>query len=542
MPILDDTDGGEFSLRPAGAASVESRAYVRDSLVLRTVWRQGAARLTVDEALLLEEHPTLLRAMRSDGGAVIVQVRVRPAIPNAPHGLQLRDELLVVGEPARAQVAAPARWSLNAEGGVCRFSVAPGRTEHVMLAGAGAPLPTAATETIERTVRRWRARVAPAHTAALRADAVRVLGHDRCRELVAVSAAVLSGLRYEGGGIVAAPTTSLPQWPRSARCWDYRYCWLRDAALAGGAMLRLGLVDTAHALGEFIGGVVAEDGVRPLVRVDGTAAPAERTDPGLAGYRGARPVRFGNAAADQLQLDVAGEVLEFAFALARADALPGSLAAAVQPLAAWIAGRWDAPDHGIWEIRGAPRQYTHSRVMAWLGLERAARLAGRGLARGDAPAWQGLAENIRAAVLPAGGAALQLHPTGGGADAALTLAVQNGFLDPAAPEAAATLDLIARELDDSGLLQRYRGSRDLLADPCAPFVFPTFWMSTAEAEAGRDGTRWLEAAVSASSPLGLFGEVRDPQSGGPLGNFPQVQSHAALLGTITGPGAVRVPL
>lgn len=540
MPILDDDRGGEFSVRPAGAATIESRAYVRDSLVLRTVWRQGAARLTTDEALLLKRPPALLRAMRADGGTVDVQVRVRPAA-GATAAAVLRDELLVFGAPSPVQVTAPVPWSSDEDGGHCRFAVSSGEAAHVVLTAAGTHLGNAA-DALEETVRTWTARVAPAHAVALRADAERVLGAGRCHELLGVSAAVLSGLRHEGGGIVAAPTTSLPQWPGSARCWDYRYCWLRDAALAGQALLRLGMVDTAYALGAFMGAAVAADGVRPLVRVDGTEAPPERTDAQLAGYRGARPVRFGNAAAEQLQLDVAGEALEFAFALAKADALPGPLGAAVAPLAAWIAHNWEAPDHGIWEIRGAPRRYTHSRVMAWLGLDRAARLAGRGLAAGDEPAWRAAATRVRAATLPSGGGALQLHTPGGGADAALTQAVQNGFLDAAGPEAVATLDLIATELDDAGLLQRYQGSRDLLADPCAPFVFPTFWMATAEAAAGRDGSRWLRAAVAAASPLGLFGEVRDPESGGPLGNFPQVQSHAALVGAVAGPERVRVPL
>ena len=136
-------------------------------------------------------------------------------------------------------------------------------------------------------------------------------------DLLATTAAVLVGLRRRDGGIVAAPTTSLPQWPRSARTWDYRYCWLRDSSLAALAMLRLGLVETARSLAAFIGNVVTENGPLPLVRVDGSPPPAETEMLELAGYRGARPVRIGNAAAGQAQLDVPGEVIELATSLAQ---------------------------------------------------------------------------------------------------------------------------------------------------------------------------------------------------------------------------------
>ena len=531
MSLLDESSGGELTVRPESHAAVESRAYVPGTLVLRTAWRLDQCRLIVDDTLVPDGRPTLLRALRAEGGPVVVRVRVRPPAVAGGRPLRVDQRRLVVDGPAAVQLIAPAAWSSDREGATSRFAVSPGAPVTITLTPAGESGDVAAGA-IELAVQHWRARLAGVAAVQLRPDAEAALGARRCRELLSVSAAVLSGLRYHAGGIVAAPTTSLPQWPRSARCWDYRYCWLRDSALACAAMLRLELVDAAVALGEFIGTIVAESGVRPLVRIDGGDPPEERADPGIAGYGGARPVRFGNAAAGQLQLDVAGEVLELADILERAGALPPALAASVAPLASWIADRWHTPDHGIWEIRGTPRQYTHSRVMGWLGLDRAAGLAERGRVPGDASRWRALAERIRAATVPAAGA-LQLTGGGSGGDAALAVAVQNGFLDPAGPTAAATLDLIERDLDDDGLLQRYRGSRDPLTDPCAPFVFPTFWMATAAARAGRDGGRWLQAAAATAGPLGLLGEVRDPESGGPYGNYPQVQSHAALVLALT---------
>jgi GH15 family glucan-1,4-alpha-glucosidase len=347
-------------------------------------------------------------------------------------------------------------------------------------------------------------------------------------DLLATTAAVLVGLRRRDGGIVAAPTTSLPQWPQSARTWDYRYCWLRDSSLAALAMLRLGLVEAAHSLAAFIGNVVNEYGPLPLVRVDGTPPPAETELLELAGYRGARPVRIGNAAAGQAQLDVPGEVIELATSLAGLSALPDELGAAVPALAGWLVQHWRDPDHGIWEIRGAPARYTHSLVTAASGLDGAAALADQGVVTGDATAWRRTAAAITGDIGTTGGA-LELRLDGWGADAALAQAALLGGLDVVAARIGPTLDLIVKRLDRGGLIDRHESEADTLADPCAPFVFPTFWLAGALAATGRDGSPWLAAALATRGPLGLFGEVADPVELSPLGNYPQVQSHAAFV-------------
>jgi GH15 family glucan-1,4-alpha-glucosidase len=272
-----------------------------------------------------------------------------------------------------------------------------------------------------------------------------------------------------------------------------------------------------------------------VVRIDGTAAPAERVDPRLRGYRGAAPVRFGNAAARQAQLDVPGELLRLAEALAGSRALAPSLAAAAPLLATWIQERWRQPDHGIWEIRGRPRAYTHSRILACCGLEAASRMARRGEIREGADGWAAAASRIRQSAL-AGGGPLELTLGGGGADSALAELPELGLLPPGEPRLAATLELIAARLDRGGLLDRHEGTRDGLSDPCAPFVFPTFWYAAALAACGADPGRHLRAAASACGRLGLFGEVAEPVANAPLGNYPQVQSHAACVLALTGPG------
>ncbi|HSP65943.1 MAG TPA: glycoside hydrolase family 15 protein, partial [Candidatus Deferrimicrobium sp.] len=360
-------------------------------------------------------------------------------------------------------------------------------------------------------------------------------GAGAAHALVAHSAAVLCGLRQRGGGIVAAPTTSLPQWPGSSRTWDYRYSWLRDTALAGVAMLRCGLAGDAAGIGDFVGEATTTLPPAVLLRVDGTTPPEERTLDHLRGYRGARPVRIGNAASQQPQLDVAGEVLELAAALAAHDLLPASLRAGVQRVADWTAEHWTEPDHGIWEIRGAPRRYTHSRVMAWSGLVQAAALAERGVVGGSPARWRRAAEDIHAAVLRGGGA-LALTDAGGGPDAALAQVATVGFLGGDDARLAATLDSITARLDRGGLLDRHLPEEDSSDEECGPFLFATFWTADALERCGRDGTRYFGAAVSARGSLDLFGEVADPTDRSPLGNYPQVQSHASFaLAATTAP-------
>jgi GH15 family glucan-1,4-alpha-glucosidase len=522
--ILDENRGGRFSLRPAHAdAGVVSRRYHARSLVLETVWQVGGARLIVDDALHLGEGPLLVRSVRAEGDAIDVRVNVdAPAWPGTQTSLSIHGTALDVEGVARVAVHAPAEWQPAANGAACLFTLQPGASAAITLGNANAqPRPSGISPTLDA----WR-RTIPKLDAATSVSGA--------GDLLATTAAVLVGLRRRNGGIVAAPTTSLPQWPQSTRTWDYRYCWLRDSSLAALAMLRLGLVDQARSLATFIGNVVSERGPVPLVRVDGTAPPDEAEMSELAGYGGARPVRIGNAAAGQAQLDVPGEVIELATALAGASALPDELSNAVPILAGWLAEHWREPDHGIWEIRGAPRRYTHSLVTAASGLEGAAALADQGLFPGDAASWRRAAAAI-AADIGATAGALEIHIDGGGADAALAQAALLGGLDFVAERIDPTLDLIAARLDRGGLIDRHEAEADTLADPCAPFVFPTFWLAGAFRVRGRDGSRWLQAALATRGPLGLFGEVADPSDHSPLGNYPQVQSHAALVLAVVTP-------
>ncbi len=515
MQLLDSRRGGEFSVRPVRPdAGVISRRYHPGTLVLETVWAVGRGRVVVDDMLLLDGPPRLARRVRSDGEPVDIEVRFQPAMD---------------ARVAAIAVGVPAQWSHRSGVRVGRFVVDTAPAV-VVLQDAHTRNHTTAGD-VDETLRAWQ-RIAPDPRSFSLSGVAGALGETAVRELLVASACVLIGLRQRDGGIVAAPTTSLPQWPGTQRTWDYRYCWMRDAALAAIALLRLGLVDAAHSLAAFLGEIGQRDEPPAVVRVDGSAPPEEHRLDDLEGYRGARPVRIGNAAARQLQIDIAGELTQLARALADLDALPAGLAIACARIAGWAAAHWDEPDHGIWEIRGAPRLYTHSRVMAWTALRDAVHLARSKRLYGDWESWQRTADAIHARVLRPG-RALQLTGTGGGPDAALSRLPLVGFLPPDHEVTRETLGAIASSLDRNGLLDRCLPEQEAFPEPCGPFLFPTFWMASALERTGTSGLRYFSSALACRGSLGLLGEVADPETKSSLGNFPQVQSHASFILTAT---------
>jgi GH15 family glucan-1,4-alpha-glucosidase len=557
LGILDAAGGGRFMVRPAQPdATLAHRAYVPGTLVLRTTWDCGGARLWVDEALVWDGPPRMVRLLRAEGGPVAVKVTFAAAFDaaRARTGYSLAgDRCVAEGAGLRLAVRAPAGWEPAGDGMRAELVVAAGGTAAVTLADAASVDEPPAEAALDATAIHW-ARVATRIAPDGLPDgsvAVRHLGEAEAVRLVRHSALVLAGLTQRGGGIVAAPTTSLPQWPQSSRTWDYRYAWMRDTALAALGLLRAGMADEASALGAFCGDVAAGGEPPPLLRVDGTAAPSEQRLDHLAGHGGARPVRIGNAAAAQTQVDVIGEVLDLAAALQRRDALPASLRRCVPQLADASGRLASRPDHGIWEVRGRRKRYTHSRIMAWMALRRAAAMARRTPGLGDAARWEGAADELHARILaehlqPSG--ALSLHHRGGGPDAALTLVPLVGFLRCDEPTTTATLDSIERGLSRDGLLDRYLGQPDHIPDPCAPFLFPTLWLASARERCGGDGTVAFAAAVATRGDGDLFGEVAHPATLTPLGNYPHIQSHAAFILTAFtrphrrgGPRLVKAP-
>ena len=541
LNILDAERGGHLLLRPVGGPVLIERGYLGPTLGVRSVWQARTGRLTVDEALATEGPPRLLRLLRAVGDEVEVEAGFLPAFGAAteePRWERAGGRVVASAAGVRLSVDAPAEWEVGAGGAYARFTVTPGPPSAVVLSGAEEPLTAAeALRLLDATLVHWGSVAARMRTGAAAEGLIgRVLGPVAAEDAVVRAGLTMCGLRQSaaGHGIVAAPTTSLPQWHGSALTWDYRYAWPRDTALAGLALLRVGLVEEASALGDFCGEVCRGGRTPALVRVDGTAPPPETTLDHLAGHGGARPVRIGNAAASQPQLDVTGEVIDLAHALQRAGALPDALREAVPALAEHAHLHHTTPDHGIWEIRGEPRVYTHSQVMAWTGLVRAASLARRGAVAGDADRWERSAERIRAGALtgrlgrPWPWLPLVLSE-GYGEDAALSVVPLCGFLHPKDPLALATLKAIASSLGVSGLVERHSSILDgTIPPPCAPFIFAGFWLAAALEHCGRSGRKYARAALRERGFGGLMGEVALPKNG-PMGNYPQVQSHASLI-------------
>ena len=343
------------------------------------------------------------------------------------------------------------------------------------------------------------------------------------------------------GGIVAAPTTSLPESFGGERNWDYRYCWLRDAALTLEALLEQGFRQEATQWRDWLVRAVAGDpkDLQIMYRVDGGRRLPEMELAHLPGYAGSRPVRLGNAAVGQVQHDVLGGVMS-ALAMARDAGLSETddTWALQRLLVDDLARTWREPDRGIWEVRGAPRHFTHSKVMAWVAFDRAIRAVETHGLPGPVARWRRVREEIRADVLAQGwsperGSFVQ-HYGARHTDASLLQVVQVGFVPADGPHARGTIAAVREELEVApGLLLRYRTDRtdDGLQGAEAPFLACSFWLADvlARADDVAGATEVLDALVPLANDVGMLAEQYDPVARRMVGNVPQALSHLALV-------------
>jgi hypothetical protein len=344
------------------------------------------------------------------------------------------------------------------------------------------------------------------------------------------------------GGIVAAPTTSLPEQAGGTRNWDYRYCWLRDAAFSLYALLIGGHLEEARAwrgwLERAASGRPAD--LQVLYGVAGERQALELELPWLPGYEGARPVRVGNAAAGQLQLDAYGEILDALHVARRAGLEPEARAWELErALLRSLEKRWTEPDQGIWEVRGPRRHFTHSKVMAWVGFDRAVKAVERFRLKGPVSRWRRLRDEVHARVCREGfdaerGVFVQSFGSGR-LDASLLLMPLVGFLPASDPRMKATTDAVARELGADGLVRRYQSDADVDGLPPGEGAFLpcSFWLADNLALQGRreEAGERFERLLSLRNDLGLLSEEYDPGAGRMLGNFPQALSHVMLVNT-----------
>jgi len=373
---------------------------------------------------------------------------------------------------------------------------------------------------------------------------------DRCRDTgpwddaVRRSLVVLKALTYRPtGGIVAAATTSLPEEIGGVRNWDYRYCWLRDASFTLQALLGTGYLDEARAWREWLLRAVAGDPteLRIMYGLDGTRRLPEYELPWLAGYEGSGPVRVGNAAAQQFQLDVWGEVLDTLHLARNADLASTDDAWDLQgAFLDYLEGHWKDPDKSLWEVRGPDRPFVHSRVMAWAGVDRGVRAIERHGLGGPLERWRALREEIHADVCANGfdserNTFTQFYGSRR-LDAALLQIPRVGFLDWRDERVVGTVEAVQRELTQDGLLLRYRlndAEGDGVLGEEAPFLACSFWLADALHGMGRkdEARKLFERLLSLRNDLGLLSEEYDTRVGRQLGNTPQAFSHVGLVNT-----------
>ena len=367
--------------------------------------------------------------------------------------------------------------------------------------------------------------------------------HGRWREQVTRSLIILKALTYKPtGGIVAAPTTSLPEHPGGVRNWDYRYCWLRDATFTLNSLLLAGYQDEAVAWREWLLRAVAgsPEDLQILYGVTGVRRLDEYEIPWLPGYGGAAPVHIGNAASRQFQLDVYGEVMD-SLHLAHAAGLKADPAiwSFLLAMLKFLESHWQRPDEGLWEVRGPRRHFTHSKVMAWVAFDRAIKDAEADCIDAPIERWRSIRAAIHAQVCRRGfdskiNSFVQAYDSAH-LDASLLLIPQVGFLPPDDSRVRGTIAAIERNLVVEGLVLRYSTATDVDALPAGEGAFLpcSFWLADGYVLTGRrnEGEALFERLLRLSNDVGLLAEEYDPRARRMLGNFPQALTHMALVNT-----------
>jgi GH15 family glucan-1,4-alpha-glucosidase len=541
--ILDAERGGSFQLEPVEPFEAE-RAYRPGSNVLETTFRTASGTVRVSDALTVADRTIgspmreLVRRVETVSGRVLMRWRIEPVFaPRRRPRIETRRErvVIVAGRDAVAVNVWDAGEPQVGETAIAGEFVANGRPALISLGSAhGEPLVYVGREhaerSLERTDRFWRDWSA------------RVRYDGPWREHVVRSALALKLLVYSpSGAIVAAPTTSLPERIGGVRNWDYRYAWLRDATWSLDAMLTLGFRDEAAAFFWWFMHASRRSWPRlgVLYRVDGGAQRGEHEAEGVDGYRHSRPVRYGNSAGEQLQLDVYGSVLDAIWRYWRdGGGIDRDTAKDIAKVADYVTKIWEQPDNGIWEVRGQRRHYTQSKAMCWLALHRACELAEAGVIPDRRDRWQPAARSVREF--------LDRHAwdeqSGGFVRAPDLREPDAGLLtlslleceDPTSDRMRLTIETVRRELAEGPFVYRYRGE-DGVPPGEGAFLACSFWLAACLAIAGRtdEATEQMEQLLEAANDVGLYSEEIDPVTGDFLGNFPQALTHLALVNAAT---------
>jgi alpha,alpha-trehalase len=555
---LLDREAGYFRLGPFGINFPASRAYEPGTHVLVTTWQTPKGWVVVRDALTMgprhgEDEVTphtrppadddadhlLVRTVTCIDGRVEIEMVCEPVLD---YGRTLAEWTLVDGSRHAADASGAGqtmRLLTDMEMGIegnrirARHVLAEGDQLYCALSwaeGLAAPGDVGeATARLDATTRFWRGWLAGA----------RIPDH-RWRQPIRRSALAIKGLTYmPTGATVAALTTSLPETPGGERNWDYRYSWMRDSTFTLQALHFLDLDWEADEFMQFVADLERnQDGAMQIMYgIDGRRDLTESTRDDLSGYAGARPVRIGNGAFDQRQNDVFGAVLDsILLHTRRSQRLPRRLWPIVQAQAECATAVWRDPDQGIWEARGKPQHYVSSKLMCWVALDRAAKLAEIRGAPELSATWRATAEEIHADILAHGVSdrgVLRQHYETDALDASTLLAALFGFLPGDDKRLRTSVLAVADELTENGYVLRYRTDEtdDGLSGKEGTFLICSFWLVSALAIIGerQRAVDLMERLLRIASPLGLYAEEYDVETGHHLGNFPQAFSHLALI-------------
>jgi GH15 family glucan-1,4-alpha-glucosidase len=554
--LLDADRGGAWTLGIHDGAGTTSQFYFPDSniLVTRFLTEQGVAEVHDFMPLLgshdAEHRQRIVRRVVGVRGTTTLSTRIRPRpdYGRVTAEVTARDGgVLLEGDGVRLGLVSTTDLTIGSEDVAARFTLDEGDDALFvlqLLAAGEEPHPEdceSSAQLFDRTARFWRHWLAQSSY------------RGRWREMVNRSALTLKLLTHEpSGAIVAAPTTSLPERVGGTRNWDYRYVWVRDAAFSVYGLLRLGFTDEAEAfmrwLAERLGDTQRDDHregdlgpLRVLYDIDGNVPDEEVELEHLCGYRDSRPVRGGNAAAGQLQLDIYGELIDSVYLFNKYG--PGISHEAWQDLTRvveWVMDNWDQDDSGMWELRGGTRPYTTSRLMCWVAIERAMRTARKRGLPGDLSAWSQVRDEIYGRIMEKSwddeaGAFMQ-YEGAASLDAGVLLMPLVKFVTPNDPRFVSTLEKIEERLVSDSLVFRHdlRASPDGSDGREGTFSLCSFWYVEALTRVGRldDARLALEKMFTYANHLGLYSE-QIGMAGEQLGNFPQAFTHLSLISAAT---------
>ena len=537
--LLGGPRNGRWRLAPRGAVTRTARRYRTDSLVLETeVHTEDGVVRVVDCMPVRGRYPDVVRVVEGVAGSVPMQMELVIRFDYGsvlPWVRTIEGRLQAIAGPDALVLATPVATQGRDLTTVSEFTVHAGERVPFVLtwypSHERAPEQPRALEAVEQTDawwRRWSARCTE---------------RGPHRDAVVRSLVTLKALTYAPtGGIVAAATTSLPEDIGGSRNWDYRYCWLRDATFTLCALLHAGYEEEARAWRDWllraVAGAPAE--LQIMYGPAGERHLEERTVDWLEGYEESRPVRVGNAAAGQLQLDVYGEVLDSFHQARRMGVQREEVSWDLQRvICEWLESAWSQPDDGLWEVRGPRRQFTHSKVMAWVAMDRAVKAVEQHGMRGPADRWRAVKDEIHREVCAEGfDADLGSFTQSYGSktlDASLLLIPSVGFLPPGDARVQGTIAAIERDLVRGGFVMRYPTSEgpgpDGLPGRQGAFLACSFWLVDALLLEGRrdEALRLFDRLLGVRNELGLLSEEYDVARGRLVGNFPQAISHVALV-------------